>query len=198
YHKVLDNLQRLVIQRLFELHRMSISQTGNMIESHSNTIKIYNQAALKLDPPKPTVDWERVSHYNFLEEAHLLRDTHNSVIDKPWTRPAIRKTMKQARWIECTQEEIKCCNIEARCLHTSICDEEAHFSGVLARLKSEQSRVYGAVAEYCERHRNINARHLDQLGKLYKLKGFTGVHYPGTHNHAAAVGVRVFPADVIN
>lgn len=153
---------------------------------------------MKLDPPKPTVDWERVSHYNFLEDFHLLRDTRNSVMDKPWTRPAIRETMKQARRIERAQEEIERCNVEARRLHTSIRDEEAHFLDVLARLKAEQSRVYGAVAEYCERRRNINARHLDQLEKLYKLKGFTGIPYPGTHNHAAAVGVRVFPADVIN
>lgn len=28
YHKALDNLQRLVIQRLFELHRLNLARTG--------------------------------------------------------------------------------------------------------------------------------------------------------------------------
>jgi len=28
YHLALDNLQRLVVQRLFELHKLNLSQTG--------------------------------------------------------------------------------------------------------------------------------------------------------------------------
>lgn len=31
YHKALDNLQRLVVQRLFELQRLNVSQTGKIM-----------------------------------------------------------------------------------------------------------------------------------------------------------------------
>ena len=99
--------------------------------------------------------------------------------DKPWTKPAIRETMKQSRRIERAQEELICCSVEARRLHTSIRDEELQFKIVLARLKSEGSRIYGAVAEYCERRRNINAQHLLRLEKLYALDGFKGAPSPG-------------------
>jgi hypothetical protein len=30
YHLALDNLQRLVVLRLFELHKLNLSQTGNL------------------------------------------------------------------------------------------------------------------------------------------------------------------------
>lgn len=33
YHRALDNLQRLVIQRLFELHNLNLAQTGNVLIS---------------------------------------------------------------------------------------------------------------------------------------------------------------------
>jgi hypothetical protein len=32
YHRALDNLQRLVIQRLFELHKLNLSQTGKLMK----------------------------------------------------------------------------------------------------------------------------------------------------------------------
>lgn len=136
----------------------------------------------------PTVDWEQVSHYSFLDEFHLLQDTRNDVRDKPWTRPAIRETMRQARRLDRAREELTRCNIEAHRLHTSICDEDAHFTRILNHLKSEGSQIYGAVAEYCERRRNINARHLKRLQQLYALKGFTGTPSPGARKGDAAIG----------
>lgn len=30
YHRALDNLQRLVVMRLFELHKLNLSQTGEL------------------------------------------------------------------------------------------------------------------------------------------------------------------------
>jgi hypothetical protein len=40
-----------------------------------NAVKAYNAAAMALSPPCPTVDWSKVSHYGFLDEFSLLRDT---------------------------------------------------------------------------------------------------------------------------
>ena len=60
-----------------------------------NAVKAYNAAAVALDPPRPTLDWTRVSHYGFLNEFNLLRDTRQDIRDKPWTDLAVRETMKQ-------------------------------------------------------------------------------------------------------
>ena len=36
YHRALDDLQRLVIQRLFELHKLNVAQTGDSTQSSAN------------------------------------------------------------------------------------------------------------------------------------------------------------------
>ena len=58
-------------------------------------VKTYNAAATALNPPMPTIDWTTVSHYKFLEEFPLLRNTSQDLSDKRWARPAIRETIKQ-------------------------------------------------------------------------------------------------------
>jgi hypothetical protein len=59
-----------------------------------NAVKTYNAAAVQLNPPRPPISWEAVSHINFLEEFHLLNDTQNDIRDKPWSQPVARELMK--------------------------------------------------------------------------------------------------------
>jgi len=191
YHLALNNLQRLVIQRLFELHKLNLSQTAYRVRTHlakslqarckaiRNAVQAYNTAASALDPPRPTLDWSKVSHYSFLDEFELLRDTENDVREKPWARPAVRETMKQARRVDRAQEELIRCNVEARRLQTSIHDENILFDTVLQRLKADSSALYGPTQEYCERRRNVNALHLARLQRLERLEDFSGDLAPG-------------------
>ncbi|KAG1853644.1 hypothetical protein F4604DRAFT_1933044 [Suillus subluteus] len=86
YQRALDNLQCLVVQQLFELQWLNISQTGTSYKmcTHiskslqtrchaiQNAVKTYNAAAAALSPPRPQLDWSKVSHYSFLEEFNLL------------------------------------------------------------------------------------------------------------------------------
>jgi hypothetical protein len=162
YHRALDDLQRLVIQRLFELHRLNVGRTGKdspyfwFVSDHSatayrmrthiakslqarckairNAVDKYNAAAAALSPPRQAVDWSRVSHYGFLEEFGLLRGTRQDVIDKPWSQPAVRETMKQHLRIKRAREEITACNVQIRRLQTSIHDEDLFFDSVLLKL----------------------------------------------------------------
>ncbi|KJA13225.1 hypothetical protein HYPSUDRAFT_123579, partial [Hypholoma sublateritium FD-334 SS-4] len=151
YHRALDKLQRLVVQRLFELHKLNLNFTGYRMRTHiakalqarckaiRNAVNAYNTAALKLNLPKPTLDWSRVSHYSFLEEFDLLRGSHQDIGHKRWTELAVRETMKQDLRIKRAHEEITRCNIEIRRVHTSILDEHEHFKRRLQDLKSEGS-----------------------------------------------------------
>ncbi|THU96506.1 hypothetical protein K435DRAFT_858460 [Dendrothele bispora CBS 962.96] len=109
YQQALETLYKLIIQRLFEMHRLNLNQTGYKMRTHiSNAlqkrassiytmVRRYNTAALALDPPRPTLDW---------------------------SKPVIRETMKRHRRVLRAQEEIVRCNIELRRIHTSIVDEE--------------------------------------------------------------------------
>ncbi|KAG2361657.1 hypothetical protein BDR07DRAFT_1451498 [Suillus spraguei] len=144
-----------------------------------NAVKSYNTAALALDPLAPTLDWSKVSHYNFLEEFVLLRETRQDIHSKHWAEPVVREVMKQSLCIERAHEEIHRCNVESRRLHTSIVDEERHFAQVISKAKSVSDPLSGALEEFCQCRRHINAHVLARLQDLYSLHGFTGCSTPG-------------------
>ena len=95
----------------------------------------YNAAARAMDPPRPPVDWERVSHYTFIEEFSLLQDTKNDLSQKAWARPEVHETMRMSRRVNHACEEIKNANREVRRLHISIRDEELAFNTILSNLR---------------------------------------------------------------
>ncbi|KAI0674940.1 hypothetical protein C8Q78DRAFT_1075288 [Trametes maxima] len=124
YQRALGHLQRLVVQRLFELHRLNLSQTAYRVRTHiakhlqarcraiRNAVKTYNAAAAAMKPPRPSLDWSRVSHISFIEEFELLQDTRGDLQDKPWRLPQVREAMRIAHHIERAQEEIARVNID--------------------------------------------------------------------------------------
>ncbi|KAI1798020.1 hypothetical protein LXA43DRAFT_875758 [Ganoderma leucocontextum] len=193
YQQALGRLQRLVIQRLFELQKMNLSHTAYHIRTHlakslqkrckaiRGAVKTYNAAALALDEPRPTLDWSQISHFNFLEEFVLLNDTRNDLRDRQWAQPLVRETMRTARRIKRATEEIENVHREAHRVHTSICDEDAHFARVLSDLKSRNNILFEAVNEFCSRHRANNAHILSYLRRLYTLPEYAGETTPGKY-----------------
>ncbi|KAG1851367.1 hypothetical protein F4604DRAFT_1883575 [Suillus subluteus] len=195
YQCALDQLQWLVVQCLFELQKLNISQTAYKMRTHiskslqtccraiQNAIKKYNEAALELNPPRTPLEWSRVSHYSFLEEFSLLQETRQDVREKPWAKPAVREVMHQWLRIKRAKEEIEHCNVEVRRLHTAIIDEHQHFNLILNSL-ADDSLLKVAVEEFCARRRLINFQLLARISQIYALSGFTGVASPGTRKGA--------------
>ena len=139
----------------------------------------YNAAARAMDPPRPPVDWERVSHYTFIEEFSLLQDTRNDLSQKTWARPEVRETMRMSRRVDRAREEIKNANREIRRLHTSIRDEEVAFNAILSDLRAKRDAHLGAVEEFIIRRRGANARNLAYIEHIHALDGYTGECTPG-------------------
>ncbi|KAL6298786.1 hypothetical protein BKA93DRAFT_820202 [Sparassis latifolia] len=172
YQLALGKLQRLVIQRLFELHKLNLAQTAYCVCTHiakslqtrcraiRNAITSYNVAA-------------------FLEEFNLLHDTRHDIREKQWTQPAMRETMHLHHRIQRAHEEIQKCNVEVRRIHTHIRDEDMLFSTVLDDLCHRQDPLHGAVLEYCSCRRVVNTHILAFLQRIYALQGFTGNPFPG-------------------
>jgi hypothetical protein len=158
------------------------TQIAKALQKRSKTIRkavnAYNTAAVALDPPKPTVDWSKVSHFNFLEEFTLLRNTHRDITDKRWTEPAVRETMKLWNRLCRAREEIIRCNVEIRRLHTSIVDEHAIFSTLVSEMPP--GPVKGAVLDYITRRRQTNEYILTKIYKLQSMQDFSGEQNPGT------------------
>ncbi|THU89589.1 hypothetical protein K435DRAFT_821344 [Dendrothele bispora CBS 962.96] len=189
YRQALEHLHKLVVQRLYELHRLNLSQTGYKMRTHianalqrrskaiQRAVKRYNAAAQALKPPRPTLDWTKVSHFSFLNQFNILQDTKHSLFDKPWSKPIIRELMKKHRQVLRAKEEIIRCNVELRRLHTSIVDEDRQFSDVLKKVGP--TPMYGPVAEYIQHRRHINQYLMERIRQTYDLEGFSGTPRPG-------------------
>ncbi|KAG6892945.1 hypothetical protein C0992_011800 [Termitomyces sp. T32_za158] len=158
YEKALDHLQLLVIKRLFELHKLNLSQTGYQMRTHiakslqtrSKTIRAaitrYNNLAIPLG--KPTLDWTKVSHYAFLDDFYLLRHSHNGINEKPWADPVIRKTMHKFQRLQHAKEEIDRCNVEIQQLHTSIVDEHQEFNVIMKKMQDSPDPLNIEVRDF--------------------------------------------------
>jgi len=120
-------------------------------------VDVYNLAALALVPPRPPLDWSAVSHYLFLDEFNLLRETREDIRSRCWTEPAVHTTMKQDLRVTHAYEEIERCNIEVRRLHTSIHDEHVLFTDILYKLEYQKDPLSGPVMDYVVHRRRANA-----------------------------------------
>ena len=131
-----------------------------------NAVKVYNSAAQQLDPPRPPISWETVSHINFLEEFNLLHDTHQDIRDKRWSQPAVRELMKLSQRVKRAHEEVERCHIAIRRLYTAIQDEDDLFTRTLSRLQSGDPVPYRMVRDFTTPRRRVNNLLLTKLGTL--------------------------------
>jgi hypothetical protein len=199
-----------VVQRLFELQRLNISQTGKYyfspsdillilftayrmrthiarsLQTHCKTIRKavekYNKAARDI-PGRAPIEWSKVTHYNFLDEFSLLRETRQDIREHLWTKPAIHETIQQSLRIQRAHEELVHCNVELRRLHTAIVDESRFLAGILQELKASEDPIYVVVKEYCTRRELVNAHLLARINQIYDIEGFTGIRGPGVSKH---------------
>ncbi|KAF8184124.1 hypothetical protein K438DRAFT_1907889 [Mycena galopus ATCC 62051] len=193
YQKALDAVELLVVERIFELTKMNLSQTGPKARSKAvqNAIDRYNAAALALDPPMNSLTWEQVVEYTFLADFDILRDTRAKIQSRPWTwdsscalagPPSYRLAMDTYFKIERAQEEITRLNIEIRRMVTWIRDEGSTLrSGSGKSLEQAESDwLLGVQMKlYREQRGRFDDDHMNRFQKLSKMKGFTGRISPG-------------------
>ncbi|KAJ7309178.1 hypothetical protein DFH08DRAFT_823603 [Mycena albidolilacea] len=167
YNIVLNALELLIVERIFELTKMNQSQTG------------------LLHPPMPSLTWEQVVEYAFLADFDILRDTCAEVQSKPWARPAYRLAMDRYFKILRAREEIKCLNIEIRRVVTWIRDENTFLRRMEKNLRAtdgkgeeqaeEDRQMAVQVRLYRLHRRRFDAGHLERFQKLAQMPGFTGM-----------------------
>ncbi|KAG1905546.1 uncharacterized protein F5891DRAFT_976459 [Suillus fuscotomentosus] len=189
--RALDNLEGLVVARIFELSKMNRAGTGYKLRKHigkalkvrSATIRTaldkYNTAARAVSPPRATLSWEDVVEYAFVADFDLLRDARQDVSHCPWATPTGRHTMDTYFKMRRASEEIQRLNVEIRRMATYLRDEELYLTECQKQLQS----MHPALAHQVGAHRNIRARftsyHLRRLHEISALPGFTGLIAPG-------------------
>jgi hypothetical protein len=139
-----------------------------------NAVKAYNTAAAQLNPPRPPISWESISHINFLEEFSLLHDTRQDIREKQWSQPAVRELMKLSQRVKRAHEEIERCHIAVRRLYTAIHDENDSFRVSLSRLQTGDPLIYGAVCDFVARRQRINGLLLSRLDTLTNSSNYSG------------------------
>ncbi|KAF6757867.1 hypothetical protein DFP72DRAFT_1108913 [Ephemerocybe angulata] len=187
YRKALDELQRLVVQRLFELHRLGLSGIGyrartlltkamrTRSKAIQNAAARYNAAALELTPPRPTLDWTMIAKYNFVEEFSLLRDARQDVRGERWGDGEVREALKLHQKIKRASEELERLNIEVKRLATSIYDEHTLFEQVSTELRNAGSdQLLGALIDFSVPRKRVNRNILQYLEEITELDGYTG------------------------
>ncbi|KAJ7751846.1 hypothetical protein B0H14DRAFT_3096830 [Mycena olivaceomarginata] len=175
YQRALDQLQGLVVARMFELSKVNMSGTGYKLRKHiakelqarskavRTALERYNAAASVMTPPKRLLAWDEVVGYAFLAEFDLLREGREDIRTEPWALPAGPAAMDQHFKILRADEEIARLNVEIPRLVTFMADEEDF---LVARHRMERAR--------------FNSVHLDHLVKLSREDGFTASISRGT------------------
>ncbi|KAF8184030.1 hypothetical protein K438DRAFT_1599013, partial [Mycena galopus ATCC 62051] len=203
YQRALDDLERLIISRMFELSKCNMAGTGRLSIWTWNcalraAIARYNDAASALTPPREHLGWEEVVEKAFLADFDLLRDARQDIRQEPWALPAGRAAMEQHFKILRAKEEIERLNVEIRRFVTYMVDEEAFLwrEENTLREEGEAGLAHQVCALRMERAR-FSAIHMARLTKLSKLAGFTGSLSPGNsvsrEQHAPVV--RTKPMD---
>ncbi|KAJ7738548.1 hypothetical protein B0H14DRAFT_3097444 [Mycena olivaceomarginata] len=185
YQWALDQLQGLVVARMFELCKMNMLGTGYKLRKHiakslqvrSRAVKMalerYNAAAAAMDPAKPQLAWEKLVEYAFLVEFNLLREGREDICTEPWALPAGRAAMDQHFKMVHAEEEIQRLDVEIPRLITFMADERDFLIYQEQRLREEGKdalahQVYAHRMEY-GRFDNL---HKQRLWKLSKEPGF--------------------------
>lgn len=142
-----------------------------------NAVSAYNKIAVTLDPPQSTLDWKTISHFSFIDQFDILRDTCHNVLEKPWAKPLNRELMNRLHRVSRAHEELEHVHIQVRRLHTSIVDEERHFQVTLEQLTD--STIHAPVLDHISRRREVNKLLLSRIHVLYALPEYKGDRTPG-------------------
>ncbi|RXW20422.1 hypothetical protein EST38_g5446 [Candolleomyces aberdarensis] len=185
YHRALEDVQKLVVQRLFELHRLNLSSIGykarvalaKAIRTRSRAIQTainrYNCAVLALGRTD-TLDFARAAQFNFVEEFELLKNSHADLTGARWKEPRIREAMKRHQRIKRAHEEVARLHVEILRVYSAIEAEEEQFRDVLRRLKVSKDPIHATVNEFCRRRSRANRVVMSSLYKITDLPAYRG------------------------
>ncbi|KAI6007111.1 hypothetical protein EDD15DRAFT_2190723 [Pisolithus albus] len=192
YQRCLDQLESLVVARIFVLSKMNQAGTGYKLRKHiakalkarSSAIRTaldrFNTAARACSPPRPQLTFEEVVEYTFLADFDLLRNaTREDISQRPWASPAARAAMDQYFKVCRAEEEIRRLNVEIRRIITYLCDEDRYMRACIAELQVSHPPLAHQVQLYHNVRAKFTNHHLRILTETVRLPGFTGTPLPG-------------------
>jgi hypothetical protein len=221
--RVVENLEGLVVQRLFELSKANLATTGVslnvrilMIDVKASTgykmrkhiskaiakrsaairtaLDKYNELAPQQNPPRPVLQYSDVASYSWLGEFDLLKYSRSNITRKPWTVPANREVAIKYFKVQRAKEEIERLNVEVRRLDAWTSHENQVLAGTI-QAATDPHLAAELRRRYAERRR-VNSIHRIHVSAIYHLDGYTGPgHFVSPHSDAEMDPVADEPQD---
>ncbi|CCO35543.1 hypothetical protein BN14_09661 [Rhizoctonia solani AG-1 IB] len=213
YYAAVDELERLVVQRLFELSRAGLANTGYKLRQHilkavyvqSKAVRValdrYNKLASQLVPPARTISWDSITNAKVLDDFDILRGSRWGIEEEEWSKPENRRCAEQARQLKRAEEEIQRLNVEVQRVWTLIVDEARSLPQAVSKIASQDSGLGWAARRYVDRRLKANQLVSAQLKKLEMMRSFSGnrnigVRVGNTNDHGSGARTNaVLPAD---
>ncbi|KAJ3487859.1 hypothetical protein NLJ89_g11673 [Agrocybe chaxingu] len=174
YQCAIDELERLAVQRLFEMTKLGQNGVGyklcekivkslkTRVPAIQSALKRYNDATAALDPPRPPLVWETVVGAATLADFDLLRDTRQDIQALDWAQPANCEGMVMYFGIKRAKEELQRLDVEIRRLLAFLLDNHTdHFHAVADTIGGNPPLAHEIYTRWTSR-----------------LKGFTGLLLP--------------------
>ncbi|TRM56402.1 hypothetical protein BD626DRAFT_551558 [Schizophyllum amplum] len=192
YRRALDNLERLVIQRFFELTKLNQSGVGykqrrkigqalrTRAQAIKNAIDEYNKTAKLMRPPRRSVTWNDVLDMAALGEFELLQDTRQDITRLPWARADRREAMRLHYGLARAREEIRRLNVEIRRLITFMIDDFNSYRQAYYTVADSNAALAHEIYVRLEYNNNVHSRIARRLSDTAALPGFSGTLQPGT------------------
>ncbi|KAF9470952.1 hypothetical protein BDN70DRAFT_909448 [Pholiota conissans] len=186
YRRALDELERLVVQRLFEMTKLGMNgigyrlrdKIGRSLKTRSDAIATalnnYNEAASLLSPPRPTLTWTSVVQAANLADFDLLRDSRTDILSKPWAEGPRREAMNLYFGIKRAHEEIGRLNVEIKRLLTFMLDDHVDFYHAVGETVMTNPILAAEISSEYERRSVIHTQISLRLRKTSELPGFSG------------------------
>ncbi|KAG1850888.1 hypothetical protein F4604DRAFT_1686992 [Suillus subluteus] len=184
--RAVEELESLVVQRLFELSKANLASTGyklrkqisKAIVKRSGAIRTaldkYNKLAVSQRPRRPTLQYSEVVSYAVLGEFDLLKYSRHEILTKPWTNPTHHEMAVKHFKVLRAREEIIRLNVEICRLQAWVVTEDADMERVAADLESTNGPLAAELQMLARCRRRINTVHRDRLKRIYHLEGYTG------------------------
>ncbi|KAJ6573764.1 hypothetical protein DFH09DRAFT_1311848 [Mycena vulgaris] len=169
YRLCLNKLERLVVQRLLELTKLSMSgvgyklreKIGKALKTRAQAIQKvlteYNTAAAQLNPPREQLSWAQLA----------------------WTNPSRREARLLYFGIKQAKEEIRRLNVEITRLITFMFDEHFDYWRAIGSCIITAPHLARELSEQWVARTAINRSIVERLVKASQLVGFSGSLFPG-------------------
>ncbi|CDO77993.1 hypothetical protein BN946_scf184711.g3 [Trametes cinnabarina] len=193
YRRALDNLERLVVQRLLELKKMGMNniaykqreKIGKALKARAQAIRtalvVYNRQAAALSPPRQDLTWEEVMAMVSLSEFDLLREARQDIRQQPWAQRTHRDAMALHFKVKRAREEVRRLNVEIPRLFLSLIDEHVDYTKAVEDAQEGRPALSHELAVRLRYRNVVNGHVVRWLLKATRLPGFSGQLQYGRH-----------------